>query len=54
MSSRRSLDLLCTNSLTFPRPLASFADSARLGPADAELREIEVERNSEGGVSDTS
>ena len=45
MSSGRSLGLLCTNSLTFPRPLALFADSARLGPTDAELRGVEVSRN---------
>lgn len=45
MSSRRSLDLLCTNSLTPPRRLTLFADSAPLGPTDAELRGIEVSRN---------
>jgi hypothetical protein len=42
MSSGRSLDLLCTNSLTSPRPLPLFADSARLAPTDAELPGIEV------------
>jgi hypothetical protein len=30
MSPRRSLDLLCINSLTSPRLLPPFADSARL------------------------
>ena len=45
MSSGLSLDLLWTNSLTSPRPLPLFADSARLGPTDAELRGIEVQRN---------
>ena len=42
MSSGRSLDLLCTSSLTSPSPLALFADSARLGPTDAELRGIGI------------
>lgn len=38
MPSGRNLGLLGTNSLTFPRPLAFFADSTRLGPTDAESR----------------
>ena len=42
MSYRRTLDLLYTNSLTSPRLSALFADSARLGPTDAELRGIGV------------
>ncbi len=45
MSSGRSLGFLCTNFLTFPHPFTLFADSARLGPTDAELRGIEVSQN---------
>jgi hypothetical protein len=47
MPSGRGLGLLCTNSLTFLRPLALFAASARLGPMDAELRGIGVSRTKE-------
>ena len=42
MSYGRSLDLLYTNPLTSPCPSALFADSARLGSTDAELRGIGV------------
>ncbi len=42
MPSGRNLGLLGTNSLTSPRPLALFADSARLGPTNTELRGMGV------------